>query len=155
MKVRFSIFLSVLTALALISCVILSGCENNENNSKKDKEVVSVTIHETGGEGGTDIEWKVYSQNDVYYLSCSDNSKSLYEPAYDVFEITQQEYEDIMGLDYEEDEDVESFWKNVADSKCFRSTITYKNGEEKTTDMIMENVTSKLNELLRKEKIGE
>lgn len=159
MKVRFSIILCVLTAL--ISCVILSGCENNENNSEKDKEkkehkeVVAVTIHQTGGDGGVDIEWEVYSQNDLYYLSYSDNSTSRIKPLQYTFEITEQEYKTIMSLDYEEDEDVESFWENLSDRYCFHSTITYKNGDEKTTDMVMENVTCKLKDLLYEKTAGE
>lgn len=145
--------------IAVISCILLSGCKNNEKNDsaesmKNESEIVSVSIHETGGEDGRNIEWKIYSQNDIHYLSYSDNNKTYGEPTQGVFEITEQEYETIMCLDYQkyiEDYD-ESFWKNVADAIYFQSIITYRNGDEKSTNAIMTDATIKLRELLQKYK---
>ena len=72
MRVYFTIFISIL--LAAISCIFLSGCNNTNNvkndsvrSAKSDSEIVSINIHETGGEDGRNIEWKVYSQNDSFF----------------------------------------------------------------------------------------
>lgn len=156
MRMRFSITISIL--LAFISCIILSGCTNTTNDNvkndsvssvKSDSEIVSINIHETGGEDGRNIEWKVYSQNDSFFLSYSDNNKTYGEPTQCIFEITEQEYRRIMSLDYQKyiDEYDESFWENVADAVYFQSTITYKNGDMETTNAIMTEATIKLQEL--------
>jgi len=146
--------------IALISCIILSECKNNEKNDSAESmqnegEIVSVSIHETGGEDGRDIEWKIYSQNDIhYYLSYSDNNKTYSELTQGIFEITEQEYQTIMCLDYQKyiDDYDESFWENVSDAVYFQSIITYRNGDEKSTNAIMTDATIKLGELLQKYK---
>ena len=122
--------------IVVTSCIILSGCKNYEKNDysesmQNESEIVSVSIHETGGEDGRNIEWKIYSQNDIYYLSYSDN-KTYGEPTQYLFEITEQEYKTIMCLDYQKyiDNYDESFWKNAADAINFQSIITYRNGNE-------------------------
>ena len=161
MREHFSMFISIL--LSVISCIILSGCANTNNDNykndsvrsvKSDIEIVSINIHETGGEDGRNIEWNVYSQNDSFFLSYSDNKKTYGEPAQGIFEITEQEYQTIMSLDYQKyiDEYDENFWKNVADAVYFQSTITYKNGNAEATNAIMTEATIKLQELLNEYK---
>lgn len=153
MRAHFSMFITSL--IAVTSCIILSGCtviikDDHAGSANNDSEIVSINIHETGGEDGRDIEWKVYSQDDKYLLSYSDHRKTYGEPSEGIFEITEQEYKNIMDLDYEKfiDEYDESFWKNVADAICFQSTITYRNSYEKTTNASMTEATVKLTELL-------
>ena len=159
MRVYFTIFISIL--LAAISCIFLSGC-NNTNNvkndsvryAKSDSEIVSINIHETGGEDGRNIEWKVYSQNDSFFLSYSDNNKTYGEPFQGIFEITEQEYQTIMSLDYQKyiDEYDESFSENITDAVYFQSNITHENGDTEATNAIMTEATIKLQELLNEYK---
>ena len=157
MRKNISRFISFF--IAVILCTILSGCKNTDKNgtstsAQNESEVVSVSIHETGGEDGRDIEWNIYSDNDTYYLSCSDNRKTYGEPNQGIFEITEQDYRSIMRLDYKKfiDEYDEDFWKNVADSIYFQSIITYKNGNELSTNAIMTDATTSLSKLLHKYK---
>ena len=59
-----------------------------------------------------------------------------------------------MCLDYQKyiDDYDKSFGENIADAVYFQSIITYRNGDEKSTNAIMTDATIKLGELLQKYK---
>lgn len=150
---RFDVTINDLSRVVpaiMLSCAVLSGCGSSDKKPSEPNDPVSVSIHETGGEDGRDIDWKVYPENDSYILSYSDNRGSCGEPFHREIELTEQEYETVMSFDYKKiaDEYDESFWKNVADAIYFQTTLAYENGEERSTDAIMTDVTIKLRDLL-------
>ncbi len=152
--------------LAVIFAILINGCDQNKKDeddelsmpvSHTDEAVREVFIHETGGEDGRNIEWRVYSENGKYFLSysgsnCQPLSHDYGLPLDGEFEITEQEYKTIMDADYnkfiaEYDAD---YQKNIVDSVCFRSVLKYDNGSEINTEANMTSVAIKLIDLARK-----
>ena len=128
----------------------MTGCGNTDlkGQGNNNVPVVAISISESGGEDGRINDWKVYKEDDSYILSFSDR----YHDSPESFEITEQEYEEIMSLDYAKyiSEYDESFWERVADAVCYQTTITYENGVKVTTKALMYNATSVMEELVQK-----
>lgn len=149
----------VLFSIVMLSCLAAAGCNNSKDNNSQNKQietaqnenaaVTAVSIHEQGGEDGRIIDWEIYQDDNQYILSYSDHR---YTDKSRLFEITEQEYDDIMSLDYAKyiSEYDSSYWEGVDDAIYFQTTITYANGEEESTEAIMTYATIKLGELLRK-----
>lgn len=159
-KVKYIIF-----SVMILFCLAAAGCNSAKENSSKSEQtesvqnengaVIAISIFEHGGEDGRVNDWKVYQEDDQYILSYLDRrvyglNNDTATP--EIFEITEQEYSDIMSLDYAEyirEYDAE-FWEGVADAIYFDSVITYENGAMESTQAIMTEPTIKLYELLEK-----
>lgn len=142
----------VLFSIMMLFCIVTTGCNNEQTETvyNENGAVTAISIKETGGEDGRDIDWNVYQEDDKYIFFYYDHKISVDQPK--VIEITEQEYQDVMSLDYagyiaEYDE---SYWEGVADAVYFQTTITYENGVEESTKAIMTYPTIKILELLRK-----
>lgn len=140
---------TVCTALAGLM-LAMTGCGNTDLKGQGNNKVpvVAISISESGGEDGRINDWKVYKEDDSYILSFSDR----FHDSPESFEITEQEYEEIMSLDYAKyiSEYDESFWEGVADAVYYQTTITYENGAEETTKALMYRATSVMEELVQK-----
>ena len=159
------IFLSIV----MLFCLVTTGCNNEkENNSQHEQTetvqnengaVTAISISEQGGVDGIVIDWKVYQEDNKYILSYFDHNAQYDDNGAngdtakpEIFEINEQEYSDIMSLDYVKyiSEYDASDWEGVADAISFRSVITYANGVEESTQANMTYATRKLRELLGK-----
>lgn len=132
----------VLFLIMILSCLAAAGCNKGA--------ITAVSIHESGGEDGRDIDWKVYQDDNKYMLSYFDHRKK--EAKQEIHEITEQEYDDIMSLNYAKfiSEYDPQEWEGVRDAVFYNSVITYENGAEKSTEARMIYATNKLYELKRK-----
>lgn len=153
----------ILFSIVMLSCLIIAGCNNAKDNMSQNEStgtvqnengtVTAISILEHGGEDGRINDWKVYQEEDKYLLSYLDRRVHFNDEAEpEIFEITEQEYNEVMSLDYAKytSEYNPSDWENVDDAIYFQSVITYENGVEESTQVLMTSATIKLNELLRK-----
>lgn len=137
----------ILFLFVMLFCMVAVGC----NNAKEDYgQVTAISIFEHGGEDGRLIDWKLYQNDNKNMLSYIDHREKEAKPK--IFEITEQEYNDIMSLDYEKyiSEYNATSKEVIFDEILYRSTITYENGAEKSTEADMAYATNKLYELLVK-----
>lgn len=158
---KATILRCILFSIVMLSCLVVVGCSNtNETDSQyKSSEAVqnengavtAISILEHGGEDGRINEWKVYQEEGKYLLSYLDRRVLLNDEADpEIFEITEQEYSEIMSLDYAKfiREYDSSYWEGVADAVYFQTVITYENGAEESTDALMTDATIILHKLL-------
>ncbi len=146
---------AVIIIAALLSLIMTAGCSHRTGDSSAggyaDCRITEVTIHEQGGEDGRNIDWKVYSENGRFYVSYLNNRISHGDTEPEVFEITAQEYDEVMSLDFEKqiseyDEEQE---KMIVDNVYFQSVLKYDNGDERSTGANLTIAEIKLSELLK------
>lgn len=153
----------ILFSIVMLSCLVIAGCNNAKDSNSQSKQteivqnengaVTAISIHEQGGENGIINDWKVYQEEGKYLLSYLDRKVHFNDEAEpEIFEITEQEYNEVMSLDYAKyiSEYDPNYWENVADAVYYQSIITYENGVEDSTQALMTATTNKLDELLRK-----
>ena len=115
---------------------------------------VAISLTETGGYDGRHITWEVYRNDDKYFLS-RDNSRISRIPPEDsfspsdsktTFEITEQEYGEIMSIDYSEyiAGNKTDRVPSGSDALNYNMKVTFTSGAEKTTNASADKVTQLL-----------
>ena len=149
--------------------IVISGCGyseinkiqdiSSENGQDEDCNIVEVNIHEQGGEDGRNNDWKIYQENDKYYLSYNDNGSQYFEHNYNLpgqnnIEITEEEYRNIMSFNYDKliSEFDEAKENGIVDNIGFHLELKYQNDYVKTTQANMTKVTVLFIDILIKHK---
>ncbi len=149
--------------------IVISGCGyseinktqdiSSENGQDEDCNIVEVNIHEQGGEDGRNNDWKIYQENDKYYLSYNDNGSQYFEHNYNLpgqnnIEITEEEYSNIMSFNYDKliSEFDEAKENGIVDNISFQLELKYQNDYVKTTQANMTKVTVLFIDILIKHK---
>ena len=165
----------IILIIILIGAVIF-GCSRADESSSQSSQsssqsstpptvqnengrLIAVNIHEYGGYDGRDIDWKVYHDNDKYFLDYSDNGTKYFEyyyslPDRNTIEITEEEYNSIMYVNYDrligeyDKEEAES----IDDYIYFQSELSYENGYVCSAEANFTEVTLIFTDLLLKYK---
>ncbi|WP_028516384.1 dockerin type I repeat-containing protein [Ruminococcus flavefaciens] len=100
---------------------------------------ISISITETGGYAGVHRIWKVYQENDKFFVYYK-NENSDTEPS--VIEISEHDYREIMSQDY--DTIIKKYNSSqhevVMDGFIYNTVLNYENGSEKQTSADMSNI---------------
>ncbi|WP_295094382.1 dockerin type I repeat-containing protein [Ruminococcus sp.] len=108
---------------------------------------VALSITETGGYEGVHRVWKVYQDNEKFFVYYNDEKNDT-DPL--TFEITEKEYRMIMSQDY--DRIIENYNKSqheeVWDGFVHNTVLTYKDGSEKKTYADMFDVIYNIEKIL-------
>lgn len=158
---KATILRCILFSIVMLSCLVVVGCSDAKETGSRSEPteavqnengaVTAISILEHGGEDGRINEWKVYQEDNKYMVSYLDRRVHFNdEEKPEIFEITEQEYSEIMSLDYAQyiREYDPSYWEGVADAVYFQTVITYENGDEESTDALMTDATMILHKLL-------
>lgn len=131
--------------ITLLMGMVISGCSRADESSSQismptnvqneNGSLIAVNIHEQGGEDGRNIDWKVYQDNDKYFLDYSGNGTKYFEyyyslPDQNTIEITEEEYNSIMSVNYDRliGEYDKKEAESIADYVYFQSELSYENG---------------------------
>ena len=159
----------LVSLIMLMLFIVISGCGyseinkiqdiSSENGQDEDCNIVEVNIHEQGGEDGRNNDWKIYQENDKYYLSYNDNGSQYFEHNYNLpgqnnIEITEEEYSNIMSFNYDKliSEFDEAKENGIVDNISFQLELKYQNDYVKTTQANMTKVTVLFIDILIKHK---
>ena len=109
---------------------------------------VALSITETGGYAGVHRVWKVYQDNDRFFVYYK-NEKRDTEPS--VIEITEHDYLEIMSQDY--DRIIEKYntsqHEEVWDGFVYNTVLTYEGGSEKKTSADMSDIIYMISKTLK------
>ena len=158
-----------ISLIMLLLCIVISGCgyseineiqdTSSENGQNENCNIIEVNIHEQGGEDGRNNDWKIYQENDKYYLSYNDNGSQYFEhnynlPGQNIIEITEDEYGNIMSYNYDKliSEFDEAKENGIVDNISFQLELKYQNDYVKTTQANMTKVTVLFIDILIKHK---
>lgn len=108
---------------------------------------VALSITETGGYAGVHRVWKVYQENDKFFVYYK-NEKSDTEPT--VIEITERKYREIMSQDYDRIIEIYNTGQHevVMDGFFYKTVLNYENGSEKHTSADMSNIIYMISKML-------